>query len=402
MEGKRILIGVCGGIAAYKTAFLASRLAQAGAQVDVIMTASARRFVTPLTFQGVTGRPVYDDLFGALADGRIAHVNLAHGADLLLIAPLTANTLARLAHGLADDLLAATALACTAPLLVAPAMEEQMWLHPATQANLETLRQRGAHIAGPQRGHLASGASGVGRMAEPDDLLGAARYLLGRDGLLAGRRVVITAGGTQEALDPVRFITNRSSGKMGVALAQAALDLGADVTLIHAPLSLPVPWGVETQTVQSACQMRDVVLSQLPRTDVLIGAAAVADFRPAVFAEQKIKKQPGDGGLTIQLVRNPDILAEVAQQRSQSGRPLVTVGFAAETENLTTNAAAKLTAKGLQMIVANDVTAADAGFGVDTNRVTLLMAQQPPEMLPLMSKAAVAAEIMRRIVGLLG
>ena len=401
VEGKRILLGVSGGIAAYKAAFLASRLTQAGARVDVIMTSGAARFVTSLTFQGVTGRPVHDDVFGSLPDGRIAHVNLARDADLLIIAPLTAHTLARLAHGLADDLLTVTALACTAPLLLAPAMEEHMWQHPATQANLETLRQRGAFIVGPLSGHLASGASGSGRMVEPDDLLSAARYLLGRSGPLAGQRVVITAGGTHEALDPVRFIGNRSSGKMGVALAEAALDLGAEVVLIHGPLAVSLPWGVETVAVESAQQMCDAVLAQQPTTDVLIGAAAVADFRPAAVAKQKIKKQPGGGGLTIELVRNPDILAMVAAQRALSGRPRVTVGFAAETENLHANAQAKLAAKGLDLIVANDVTASDAGFGVDTNRVTLLTADSPPEPLPLLSKAAVAAQIMQRIAALL-
>lgn len=401
IEDKRILLGVTGGIAAYKAAFLASRLTQAGALVDVIMTPGAERFVTPLTFQGVSGRPVHDDVFGSLPDGRIAHVNLAKGADLLIVAPLTAHTLARLALGLADDLLTVTALACTAPLLLAPAMEEHMWQHPATQANLETLRRRGAFIVGPLSGHLASGASGVGRMAEPDDLLGAARYLLGRGGPLAGHRVVITAGGTHEALDPVRFIGNRSSGKMGVALAQAALDLGADVVLIHGPLAVAAPWGVQTMAIESAQQMCDVVLAQMPATDVLIGAAAVADFRPAVMAAQKIKKQPDDAGLTIELVRNPDILAHVADQRSLSGRPRVTVGFAAETENLYANAQAKLAAKGLDLIVANDVTASDAGFGVDTNRVTLLSPNSPPEPLPLMSKAAAAAAIMQRVAAFL-
>ena len=401
IEGARILLGVTGGIAAYKAAFLASRLTQAGARVDVIMTTGAARFITPLTFQGVTGRPVHDDVFGSLPDGRIAHVNLAKEADLLIVAPLTAHTLARLAHGLADDLLTVTALACTAPLLLAPAMEEHMWQHPATQANLETLRQRGAFIVGPLSGHLASGASGIGRMVEPDDLLGAARYLLGRRGPLTGRRVVITAGGTHEPLDPVRFIGNRSSGKMGVALAEAALDLGADVALIHGPLAVALPWGVEAVAVESAQQMCEAVLAQQPTTDVLIGAAAVADFRPAAVAEQKIKKQPGSGGLTIELVRNPDILAVVAAQRPLSGRPLVTVGFAAETENLHANAQAKLAAKGLNLIVANDVTASDAGFGVDTNRVTLLAPDSPPEALPLLSKAAVAAQIMQRVTALL-
>ncbi len=401
LQNKRIVLGVTGGIAAYKAAFLASRLTQAGALVDVIMTADAAQFVTPVTFRGVTGRPVYDDLFGSLPDGRIVHVNLGHAADLLVIAPATAHTIARLAHGLADDLLTATALACPAPLLLAPAMEEHMWQHPATQANLATLRARGAQQVGPTSGHLASGASGMGRMAEPEEILAAIRRILARGGPLAGRRVVITAGGTREPIDPVRFVGNRSSGKMGVALAEAALDLGAAVTVVHGPLSVPLPLGVEAVPVETAVQMCDAVLAAQPEIDVLIGAAAVADFRPAEVADQKIKKKGDSEGLVITLVRNPDILAEVARHQVALGRPYVTIGFAAETENLLDNAQVKLAAKGLDLIVANDVTATDAGFAVDTNRVVLLAPGTAPEPLPLLSKQAVAERIMQRITEML-
>ncbi len=402
LENKRIVLGITGGIAAYKAAFLASRLTQAGAQVDVIMTPDAARFITPLTLRAVTGRPVYDDLFGALPDGRIVHVNLGHVADLLVIAPLTAHTLARLAHGLADDLLTATALACPAPLLLAPAMEEHMWQHPATQANLATLRARGAQQVGPGHGHLASGASGIGRMAEPEEILAAIQRSLARGGPLTGRRVVITAGGTREPIDPVRFVGNRSSGKMGVALAEAALDLGADVTVVHGPLAVPLPPAVTAVAVETAVEMCQAVLAVQAETDVLIGAAAVADFRPAEVADQKIKKKGDSGGLVITLVRNPDILAAVAERKSALGWPRVTVGFAAETENLLDHAQAKLAAKGLDLIVANDVTAADAGFGVDTNRVVLLTPGAAPEPLPLLSKQAVAERIMQWVAGKLG
>ena len=402
LENKRIVLGITGGIAAYKAAFLASRLTQAGAQVDVIMTPDAARFITPLTLRAVTGRPVYDDLFGALPDGRIVHVNLGHVADLLVIAPLTAHTLARLAHGLADDLLTATALACPAPLLLAPAMEEHMWQHPATQANLATLRARGAQQVGPGHGHLASGASGIGRMAEPEEILAAIQRSLARGGPLTGRRVVITAGGTREPIDPVRFVGNRSSGKMGVALAEAALDLGADVTVVHGPLAVPLPPGVTAVAVETAVEMCQAVLAVQAETDVLIGAAAVADFRPAEVADQKIKKKGDSGGLVITLVRNPDILAAVAERKAALGWPRVTVGFAAETENLLDHAQAKLAAKGLDLIVANDVTAADAGFGVDTNRVVLLTPGAAPEPLPLLSKQAVAERIMQWVAGKLG
>lgn len=396
LKDRRILLGVTGGVAAYKAAFLASRLTQAGALVDVVMTEAATRFITPLTFQAVTRRTVYTDLFelppGQSSDQvEIPHIALAKAADLLLIAPATANTLAKLAHGLADNLLTNIALATPAPLLVAPAMETDMWAHPATQANVGTLAERGATLVGPAAGHLASGTEGMGRMSEPEEILEMARVVLGQGGELAGRRVVVSAGGTREAIDPVRFIGNHASGKMGYALALAARDRGAQVTLVTAPTSLPDPVGVETRHVASATEMRDAVLSASEGADTLVMAAAVADYRPLETSTQKIKKTGDD--LTLQLGRTPDILAAVARLRESGRGPQVMVGFAAETEDLLANAREKLHRKGLDLIAANDVSAADAGFAVDTNRVTLLSADGSVEALPLMAKEEVAHEI---------
>ena len=407
LAGKRVLLGVTGGIAAYKAADLCSKLVQAGAEVDVILTDAAARFVTPLTFAALSNRPARVDMWTSPGGEPIPHVRLAAAADLVVVAPLSANTLAKLALGLADNLLTATLLATPivgqvanlshgeggVPWVLAPAMESHMWANPLTQAHAEALRARGAVLVGPGEGRLASGASGVGRMAEPAEILAAARLALARGGPLAGRRVVITAGGTQEPLDPVRFLTNASSGKMGVALAEAARDLGASVTLVHAPLAVALPPGVECIPVRTAVAMCDAVLARLPQTDVLIGAAAVADFRPADPATQKIKKTPGQADLTVRLVRNPDILAEVAARRAETGAPRVTVGFAAETQDLLANAAAKLAAKRLDIIVANDVTEAGSGFGSDDNRVTLLFADGRQEPLPIMAKGEVARRV---------
>lgn len=396
---RRILLGVTGSIAAYKAADLASKLTQAGGWVEVILTEAATHFITPLTFQSVTGRRAYvdADLWGS--EGHVQHIGLGRAADLLVIAPASANTLARLAHGLADNLLCVTALAATCPLVLAPAMDGEMFSHPATQANLEILRQRGATIIGPAAGHLASGLSGVGRMVEPHELMGHLRRLLGCQGALSGRRVVVTAGGTQEAIDPVRVIANRSSGKQGFAVAQAALDLGAEVTLISGPVSLPAPVGAERVDVASAQQMLEAVLAALPGADALVMAAAVADFRPAEPAANKIKKE---GGIPVIILEHtPDVLRQVAAYKVESGWPRVTVGFAAESQHLVENAAAKLQAKRLDMIVANDIGTADAGFGVDTNRVTLLYPAGRSEALPLMGKDEVALEIMRRVAALL-
>lgn len=399
LRNKRIVLGVSGSIACYKAADLASKLAQSGAQVDAILTNGATQFVTPLVFQSVTGRRAYTDadLWGDQA--HVLHIGLAHGADLLLIAPATANTLAKLAHGSSDNLLTVTALAATCPVLVAPAMDGGMFNHPATQANLATLAVRGVHYCGPEEGHLASGLVAKGRMSEPQTILGRARHLLSRTGPLHGYKVVVTAGGTREAVDPVRFLTNRSSGKQGVALAQAALDAGADVTLITTT-DLPTPAGAQRIDVESAAQMLESVLASTQDAHVLMMAAAVADFRPAQVADQKIKKH---GGIpTLELAANLDILATVAQRRTEMTTLRVVVGFAAETQNLLDNATAKLQSKGLNMIVANDVSATDAGFAVETNRVTLLYADGRRETLPLMSKIAVAEQVVLRAIDMLG
>ena len=398
LQGANIVLGVTGGIACYKAVDLASKLVQAGAVVDVIMTEGATEFVTPLPFQTITKRPVSLDMFQLLRDTDMAHISLSARADALVIAPATANTIAKLAYGLADNLLTSTALAITAPLIVAPAMDADMWEHPATQANIEVLRQRGAILVGPAEGRLASGRMGFGRLVTTEVLLGAIRQTLGRRGPLSGERrpgarVVVTAGGTQEPLDPVRYITNRSSGRMGYALAEVARDMGADVTLIHAPTALPAIYGVDHVAVRSAADMHDAVLARLAETDVLIMAAAVADYRPARVAEQKIKK--GDDGLSLPLERTVDILSAVAEARANEGMPRLVIGFAAETEDLLANARQKLEKKRLDLIVANDVSASDSGFEVADNRVTLLTIDGEPEALPLMPKEEVAEHVLR-------
>jgi phosphopantothenoylcysteine decarboxylase/phosphopantothenate--cysteine ligase len=405
LDNRRVILGVTGSIAAYKAADLASKLTQAGALVDVIMTEAARQFVTPLTFQSVTGRPVYTTMWQADSSGglptHIAHVGLGEGADLLIIAPATAHTLARLAHGLADDLLSVTALAARGPVLVAPAMDGGMYAHPATQANLDILRSRGVIVIEPDEGRFASGLVGRGRLPETPALLGAIRLALARGGILAGRRCVITAGGTREPLDPVRHLTNRSSGKQGYALAQAALDAGAAVTLISTVRDLPVPVGADVVRVDTAAEMLAAVEAHLPGADALIMAAAVADFRPASAVEQKIKKSDDPAeGLHLELARTPDILLAVRAQRDQTGWPRVVVGFAAESEDLLANAQGKLARKGLDLIVANDISAPDAGFEVDTNRVVLLDAHGGQQALDLTSKARVAEIVIERVASL--
>lgn len=397
LQGKTIILGVTGGIAAYKAVEVASRLVKAGATVEVIMTEAATEFVGPLTFQAITHRPVVTEMFTLLRETEIGHVSLAQRADLLLIAPLTANTLAKLAGGLADNMLTATALATQAPLLLAPAMETGMWENPLTQANLARLQEaRDVTIVGPAYGRLASGAIGAGRMTEPEEIVEAARWVLGRAGTLAGRQVVVTAGGTREPLDPVRVLTNRSSGKMGYALARAARDRGAKVTLIHTPTALLTPWGVGEVEVETVQEMHDAVLAALPQTDILLMAAAPADFRPASIAPQKIKKQAVGGTLTLELERTPDILLEVAARREELGRPLVTVGFAAETEDLIENARHKLRSKRLDLMVANDARQA---MGAEVNQVTLLDAEGKVEELPPLPKDEVAERIVEWVIG---
>lgn len=399
LEGRRLLLGVTGSIAAYKAAELASRLTQAGAQVDVVLTEAAQHFVTGLTFQSLTGRRAFTeaDLWGS--EAHVLHVGLAQGADLLVIAPATADTLAQLAHGRADSLLTLTALAATCPLLVAPAMDAGMYEHPATQANLELLRSRGAIVIGPAEGRMASGLVGPGRMVEPAEMLGHIRLALGRQGPLAGRRVVVTAGGTQEPLDPVRALMNHSSGKQGYALAEAALDRGAHVILVSAPTALAAPIGAELVPVKTAAEMGRALLPAAAQADVLLMAAAVADFRPAQPSQQKHKR--GRGTPKLELEPTEDLLGQVMAQRGSGGRPQVVVGFAAETQDLVANARAKLEAKGLSLVVANDITAPDAGFAADTNRVTLLDPGGRVEALPLMSKAEVAEVVLDWVAELL-
>jgi phosphopantothenoylcysteine decarboxylase / phosphopantothenate---cysteine ligase len=396
LQDKTIILGVTGGIAAYKAAMICSRLVQAGAVVEVVLTEAAQQFVAPLTFQALTHRPVHTDMFDLRARQAIAHVSLARAADMLVIAPATANTIAKLATGLADNLLTAIALDTRAPLVLAPAMETGMWQHPATQANLEKLRAWGVNIVGPAQGRLASGGIGAGRMVEPEEVVGMARLVLARSGSLAGQRVVITAGGTREAIDPVRFVSNHSSGKMGYALAEVARDRGAVVTLIST-VNRPAPFGVEVILVDSAQQMLEAVLTATRQADILVMAAAVADFCPKIVASHKIKKQAGVETLTLEMARTPDILAEVSAQKSAGNGPRLTVGFAAETDDLLKNARGKLERKKLDLIVANDVTAADAGFGVDTNRVTLLAADGSIAELPLLSKVEVAEAIFEAV-----
>ncbi len=395
LSNKHILLGVTGSIAVYKAADLASKLAQAGALVDVIFTEAGEKFVTPLTFQSVTGRRAYTDadLWGN--EAHVLHVSFGKTADLLLIAPCTADTMAKLANGIADNLLTVTALAAQCPLVIAPAMDGGMFAHPATQKNLETLKGRGATVVGPAEGHLASGLVGPGRMSEPAEILGCVRMALGKSGKLAGRKVVVTAGGTQEALDPVRVITNHSSGKQGYAVAQAAIDAGADVCLITAPTALTPPVGARVVKVKSAKDMLEAVLSE--SADVLIMAAAAADFTPKTVAKDKMKKR--DGIPQVELEAAPDILKTVSDRKPSLFK--VVIGFAAESQNLLENASEKLKSKKLDLIVANDISSADAGFAVDTNRVTLLFANGTSESLPLVSKTEVAEKIIEHTVSLL-
>ncbi|MFN2291122.1 MAG: bifunctional phosphopantothenoylcysteine decarboxylase/phosphopantothenate--cysteine ligase CoaBC [Anaerolineae bacterium] len=397
LSARRIVLGVSGSIAAYKAVDLASKLAQAGASVETVLTAAALQFVTPLSFQSVTGLAAYTDaeLWGAQA--HVLHIGLGQHADLLVIAPATAQTMAKLANGLADNLLSLTALAARCPIVIAPAMDAGMFAHPATQNNLRILEERGVVTLGPEEGHLASGLVAKGRMSEPWDILEHVRYLLSRGGPLHGRKIVVTAGGTQERLDPVRFLTNRSTGKQGKALARAALEAGAEVVLIATPIVDRAPAGVALVRVRTAAQMADAVLEAADEADALIMAAAVADFRPVLEADHKIKKASGLSELPLE--RTTDILSAIAELRKQSGFPRVVVGFAAETEDLLDNARNKLRDKGLDFIAANDVSGVDTGFAADTNRVTLLDAAGGQESLPLLDKLQVAREIVDRLVG---
>lgn len=393
---KHIVLGVTGSVAAYKAVELASKLTQADALVDVILTESALKFVSALQFQSVTGRKAFTDadLWGG--EAHVVHVNLGHSADLLVIAPVTASTLAKLATGLGDNLLSVSALAAKCPLVLAPAMDLGMYSHVATQKNVETLKERGAHFIGPVEGHLASGLTGPGRFEEPANILAELRYLLSRSGPLAGKKVVVSAGGTEEKIDPVRVITNRSSGKQGYAVAQSALDAGAEVTLISANAHLPIPAGVKFISTRSAEEMCDAVLDECSGADALVMAAAVSDFRAVNTADQKIKKNGAN--LTIELKPTQDILSEVAAIKAKTGHPHVSIGFAAETEHLLENAAEKMKKKSLDMIVANDISQPGSGFEVDTNQVTLLMKDGTQQKNPLLSKLEVADLIIKKLI----
>ena len=389
-----VTLGVSGSIACHKAVDLASKLAQAGARVDVVMTRSAANFVTPLAFRSLTHRPVVSNLFDPQSELSMDHVAIAERAHVMVVAPATANIIARMAWGLAEDALTTTVLATRAPIIVCPAMDGHMYENAATQENIERLRFRGTVIAGPVEGHLASASMGLGRMLETHQILGYVRQVLGRDGDLAGRKIVVTAGGTQEPIDPVRYISNRSSGKMGYALAEAARDRGAAAVIIAAPSHIPSPVGVSVTPVVTALEMRDAVAAECRDADALIMAAAVADWRPELQAGQKLKKGASQSW-SVELTRSPDILAEV------QGDHLVKVGFAAETENVESNARAKLKDKGLHLIAANDVTAEGSGFGTDTNRVILLDREGGVQELGLMSKYEVGHRILDRVAGML-
>ena len=393
LAGKRVVLGVTGSIAAYKAIELARRLEEDGATVDVALTANAARFAPALTFHSVIRGTVASDMFDTASPE--LHVELGRRADLLLVAPATATTLAKLASGIGDSLVTLTALATRAPVLIAPAMDSRMYDNAATQANLETLRARGVAFVGPDEGRLASGERGLGRMSEPEVIVGAVRALFGRaTGDMRGRHVVVSAGGTREAIDPVRFLGNRSSGKMGFALAEAARDRGAAVSLVSTQAPPPALYGVSVEEVESAEEMREALARRLRDADVLVMAAAVADFRPAETAARKRKKQEDGAAWDLALQENPDLVAGL-------DGAFVKVGFAAETNDLIENAAAKLRKKGLDLIVANDVTDPGSGFGGDTNRIVLLDGRGDPEALPLLSKYDAAQRVLDRVTALL-
>ena len=386
LHNKQILLGVTGGIAAYKSAELVRRLQDAGARVQVVMTPAAQEFITPLTLQALSGNPVHTQLLDPEAEAGMGHIQLARWADLVLIAPASADFIARLAQGLANDLLSSICLATAAPIALAPAMNQGMWRNASTQANVQTLRQRQIALFGPAEGIQACGDIGPGRMLEPEQLVEAAAGLFS-SGLLAGKKVVITAGPTREAIDPVRYISNHSSGKMGYALAEAAAEAGAQTILISGPTQLPCPARVTRVDVTSAEEMLAASLAQAPGCDLFIAAAAVADYRPAQVAAHKIKKGAGDQ-LTLELVKNPDIVARIA---SLAERPY-TVGFAAESEHLLDYARRKLANKKLDLVIANNIAQAGIGFNSDDNAVTLVDAAGE-QALSQRSKSQLAREL---------
>ncbi|MFD1216888.1 bifunctional phosphopantothenoylcysteine decarboxylase/phosphopantothenate--cysteine ligase CoaBC [Microbulbifer celer] len=393
LADKRILLGVTGGIAAYKSADLVRRLQDQGATVRVVMTAGAQEFVRPLTFQALSGNPVHTDLLDPAAEAAMGHIELAKWADLILIAPASASCMARLAAGMADDLLSTLCLASEAPLYLAPAMNQAMWRHQATQANARTLRNRGATLLGPGAGSQACGDVGPGRMLEPLDIITQLTDAIAPEQVLQGKKVTITAGPTREALDPVRYLSNHSSGKMGFAIAAAAARAGAEVILIAGPVRLATPAGVTRVDVTSTDEMLAAAEKAADTSDLFIAAAAVVDFRPAVVAAQKIKKEAGSDSDVLQLVKNPDIVAAIAGRKSR--RPFV-VGFAAETEKVIEHARGKRTRKNLDMIVANDVSDPEGGFNSDRNQVVVID-REGEQALPLALKTELAAQLIRLI-----
>ena len=395
LDGRSIALGVTGSISAYKAADLASKLRQAGASVEVLMTEAATRFIAPLTFQSLTGQETIVDMFET--EEAEAHVEVARRADAFVIAPATADCLARLAYGGGGDMVTLTALATTAPIVVAPAMDSQMWSNAAVAANVEALVERGVEVVGPEEGRLASGRHGAGRLAETAAIVGSVRAAIGRrEGDLCGRSVIVTAGGTQEPLDPVRYIGNRSSGRMGFSLAKAARDRGARVSLVTGPSPLNTPYGVNRINVKTVEQMLEALEPLTETCDALLMAAAPADFRPLETAGQKIKKASlSEDEMRLELTETPDIISTLPGGG-------VRVAFAAETENLKENATAKLASKRAAFIVANDVTAAGSGFGTETNEVTIFHGNGEAERLPLLSKYAVAHAILDRVAALLG
>ena len=393
LTNKTIVLGVTGSIAAYKAADIASRLTKAGAKVDAVMTEAATRFIAPLALRSITGRAVVSDMFDLDPQYTIEHIALAEAADVVVIAPATASLIAKAAAGISDDMVTLILLATKAPIILAPAMNANMFANPITQENLAKLKARGFTVVDPEYGRLASGAKGKGRLADINQIMGTIEQVLGRSGDLAGRRVVVTAGGTQEPIDPVRHIGNPSSGKMGYALAEAARDRGAEVTLVTAPVSLLEPAGMEVLPVRTTIEMKQAVAKATAKADALIMAAAVTDYQPRTVAKAKIKKEAP--GFNLELVRTPDILAEVKGS-------FIRVGFAAESEDIVANAKKKLQKKQLDIIVANDITDKKSGFGVDTNKVTLIDKKGKVEKLPLMSKREVADRILDRVAGLLG
>ncbi|MGI5901272.1 MAG: bifunctional phosphopantothenoylcysteine decarboxylase/phosphopantothenate--cysteine ligase CoaBC [Desulfitobacteriia bacterium] len=393
-DGKRILLGVTGGIAAYKSVEIVSSLRQLGSEIKVIMTEAATKFVTPLTFQRVAAGPVYIDMFAEPKTWDVEHISLAKWADVVLVAPASANTLAKMAFGIADNQLSTTLLATKAPIFVAPAMNPAMYQNPATQKNIELLKERGVRFIGPDRGFLACGDQGEGRMSEPEFILAELKTFFASNRLLQGSKVLVTAGGTRELLDPVRYLGNLSSGKMGYAIAGAFAEAGAEVTLISAPTALPAPAGVKLINVVSALEMQAEVLKVFEEQDIVVKAAAVADYRPANYQEQKIKKKGQN--LTVELIPNPDILKSLGERKKHQ----FLVGFAAETQNAVENAFEKMKRKNADMLVVNDVTLPGAGFGTDTNIVSFLFADGNRIDLPKMSKTEVARALVKEIVAL--